>query len=246
MTRCKCLLLTLFFLLPQLTQAGWQDYVNDLKDAVKEKTAGTQGASLTDDAIIEGLKQALSQGVEGSVKQLAQKNAFLKDPSIKITMPKALKKVDKGLRKIGQQKLADAFISSLNNAAEEAVPGTVDILLQAVKAMTVKDAAGILKGETDAATQYFKHNSSPRLRIAIKPVVHKATNSVGVTEAYKAMIGKAGFVAKYLDKDSLDIDQYITDKAIDGLFIKIALEEKRIRKDPLARTTDILKQVFAN
>jgi hypothetical protein len=161
-------------------------------------------------------------------------------------MPKALKKVDKGLRKIGQQKVADEFISSMNNAAEEAVPGTVDILLQAVKAMTVKDAADILKGEEDAATQYFKRNSSPRLRVAIKPVVQKATNSVGVTEAYKTMIGKAGFMAKYIDKDSLDIDQYITDKAIDGLFIKIALEEKRIRKDPLARTTDILKQVFGN
>ena len=132
----------------------------------------------------------------------------------------------------------------MNQAAEKAVPKTIDILIAAVKAMTIKDALNILNGKQDAATQYFKRTSSPHLRGAIKPIVQKATGSVGLTRSYKNMMAKAGFMAKYADKDSLDIDQYITDKTIDGLFNKIAVEEKRIRDNPVARTTDILKQVF--
>lgn len=242
----KYLLLTLLIILPQLTQAGWRDYFSDLKDTVKEKTAVSKGSPLSDETIVNGLKQALNQGVDTSVKQLGQKNGFLNDASIKIPMPGTLNRLDRGLRKIGQGEVADKFINTMNHAAEEAVPGTVNILLQAVKAMSLKDAIKILKGEEDAATQYFKNSSSSHLRVVIKPVVQKATNSVGLTDAYKTMTDKAGFLTRYFDKDSLDIDQYITNKTIDGLFTKIALEEKRIRKDPVARTTDILKQVFAD
>lgn len=242
----KYLLLTLLIILPQLTQAGWRDYFNDLKDTVKEKTTANKSSPLSDEVIVKGLKQALNQGIDTSVKLLGRKNGFLEDPSIKIPMPRTLKKIDRGLRKIGQDKVADKFINTMNHAAEEAVPGTVNILLKAVKAMSLKDAVNILKGDEDAATQYFKKNSLSHLRVVIKPVVQKATNSVGLTESYKTMIDKAGFLAKYVDKDSLDIDQYITNKTIDGLFTKIALEEKRIRKDPVARTTDILKQVFTD
>lgn len=242
----KYLLLTLLIMLPQLTQAGWRDYFSDLKDTVKEKTAVSKGSPLSDEIIVDGLKQALNQGIDTSVKQLGQKNGFLNDASIKIPMPGALNRLDRGLRTIGQGEVADKFINTMNHAAEEAVPGTVNVLLQAVKAMSLKDAIKILKGEEDAATQYFKNSSSSHLRVAIKPVVQKATNSVGLTDAYKTMMDKAGFLTRYIDKDSLDIDQYITNKTIDGLFTKIALEEKRIRKDPVARTTDILKQVFAD
>ena len=242
----KYLLLTLLIMLPQLTQAGWKDYFSDLKDTVKEKTAVSKGSPLSDEIIVDGLKQALNQGIDTSVKQLGQKNGFLNDASIKIPMPGALNRLDRGLRKIGQGVVADKFINTMNHAAEKAVPGTVNILLQAVKAMSLKDAIKILKGEEDAATQYFKTSSTSHLRVVIKPVVQKATNSVGLTDAYKTMTDKAGFLTRYIDKDSLDIDQYITNKTIDGLFTKIALEEKRIRKDPVARTTDILKQVFAD
>lgn len=159
-------------------------------------------------------------------------------------MPKTLKKVDKGLRKIGREKYADRFILTMNRAAEKAVPQTMTILLNAIKAMSLNDALAILNGEQDAATQYFRRSSSQQLRGAIKPLVTDATNAVGLTENYKKMISKAGFLASYIDQDSLDIDQYITDKTLDGLFIKIANEEKRIRSNPVARTTDLLREVF--
>lgn len=231
---------------PQLAHAGLKDYFNEIKESVKGETVKTGSSSLSEETIVAGLKQALNQGVEQSVKQLGKDNGFLGDASVKILMPKTLRKVEKGLRKIGQDDVADDFIGTMNHAAEQAVPKTTNILIQAVKDMTLKDAINILKGEPDAATQYFKRTSSSHLSSAIKPIVQTATSSVGVTDSYKKMINKAGFLAKYVDKDSLDIDQYITDKAIDGLFVKIAVEEKRIREDPVARTTDILKDVFGS
>ena len=231
---------------PQLAQAGWKDYFNELKESVKGGTKTSSSSSLSEETIVAGLKQALNQGVEQSVKQLGKNNGFLSDASVKILMPATLSKLEKGLRKIGQDEVADDFIATMNHAAEQAVPKTTDILVKAIKDMTLKDAVNILKGEPDAATQYFKRTSSSHLNNAIKPIVATATNSVGVTDSYKKMIGKAGFLSKYVDKDSLDIDQYITDKAIDGLFTKIAVEEKRIREDPVARTTDLLKDVFGS
>jgi len=233
-------------MLPQLALAGWQDTLNTIKQSLGGSSGQTTVVPLSNDTIVAGLKQALNQGIDTSTKTLGKENGFLGDTTVKILMPKSLSKVESGLRKIGQDKVADNFISTMNRAAEQAVPKTTDILIAAVKDMTLTDAVNILKGEPDAATQYFKRTTTPHLRTAIKPLVQTATSSVGVTDSYKKMISKAGFLAKYVDKDSLDIDQYITDKAIDGLFLKIAVEEKRIREDPVARTTDILKNVFGS
>jgi len=240
----KHLLLLILILIPHMSQAGWDDFVSDFKKSVKEKAGASTGSSLSEEKIIAGLKQALNQGVEKSVKQLGASNGFLNDASVKIPMPRSLKKLDRGLRKIGQKKVADQFINTMNHAAEQAVPETIDILMSAVKSMTLQDGVKILNGENDAATQYFKGKYLSQLRTIIKPIVHRATNKVGVTDAYKKMINNAGFLARYLDEDSLDIDQYITNKAINGLFVKIAVEERRIREDPVARTTDLLKEVF--
>ena len=239
----KILAITALFMLPALAQAGWQDSLKDIKQTIKGNTATTP-AALSEDTIVSGLKQALNQGVEKSVQQLGQDNGFLGDATVKIPMPDTLRKVESGLRKVGQAKVADNFINTMNHAAEKALPLTTSILVDAVKNMTLKDALNILKGEPDAATQYFKRTSTPHLRTAIKPLVQSATSAAGVTDSYKKMISKAGFLAKYIDPNSLDIDQYITDKAIDGLFIKIAVEEKLIREDPVARTTDLLRTVF--
>jgi hypothetical protein len=237
-------LILIFFSIP--SYAGWKDFFTDMKQNIKERSGTSSTSSLSEETIIKGLKQALNQGVEQSIKQLGKKNGFLHDASVKIPMPKALKKVEKGLRKIGQDKPADKFINTMNHAAEQAVPKTTDILIKAVKNMTLTDAIDILNGEDDAATQYFKRTSTTHLRGAIKPIIEKTTNSVGVTDNYKKMIDKASFLSRYIDQDSIDIDQYITDKAIDGLFVKIADEEKRIREEPVARTTDLLKNVFGD
>lgn len=242
--RCCCLtLLTL-----STAHAGLGDFFDKLKDSIKQDDSDTPAAasSTTQDMVVAGLKQALDQGVNKAVATLGRDNGFLNDPSVRIPMPDSLSKVEKGLRKIGKDKYADQFISTMNRAAEQAVPKTTDILIQAIKAMTLQDALGILKGDQDAATQYFKRTSGPHLQQAIKPLVTEATDSVGLTQSYKKMIGKAGFLANYVDKDSLDIDQYITDKAVDGLFVKIAEEEKLIRENPAARTTELLQNVFGD
>lgn len=234
------------FAIQPVAQAGLLDYFKDIKQNLKKETAANNQSPLSEATIVDGLKQALNQGVEQSVKQLGRENGFLGDASVKIPMPGSLGKVESGLRKIGQDKVADNFIATMNRAAEQAVPKTTDILIQAVKNMTLKDAMNILRGEPDAATQYFRQHSTPGLRTAIKPIVQTATSSVGVTDSYKKMISKAGYLARFVDQDSLDIDQYITDRAIDGLFVKIAVEEKRIREDPVARTTDVLRNVFGS
>lgn len=238
--------LLFFFLLSFSTTlfAGWQDTINDLKKSIDKKSSSIP--SISEETVAKALKQALDQSVRKSVAELGKSGGFLKDGSVKIPMPKSLRKLDKGLRKIGQAKLADKFIDTMNHAAEKAVTRTVDILIQAVKSLSLKDAILILKGEPDAATQFFKRKSTANLRRAIKPIVVQATSSVGLTHSYKKMMKKAGFLSKYVDKDSLDIDQYITNRAVDGIFVKIALEEKRIRSNPAARTTDLLKQVFEN
>ncbi len=237
--------LLIFIILPQLSQAGWKDFISDIKQNIKGESS-TSTPSLSEEKFSSGLKQALNQGVDKAIKELGKKNGFLNDTSVKIPMPKSLRKVEKGMRKIGMDKYADQFVHTMNHAAEEAVPETTEILIGAIKKMTVTDAINILKGEDDAATQYFKKASASQLRSTIKPIVANATNSVGLTEVYKKMIKKAGFLARYIDKDSLDIDQYVTNKTIDGLFIKIAEEEKRIREDPVARSTDILRDVFGS
>lgn len=246
MLKSKLIVLAaLMSLLPAQSHASWDALVNKVEQSIQQVTATTV-AMPSDQAIAEALKQALDQGVKASVRQLGIHNGFLNDAAVKIPMPKMLKKVDKGLRKIGQAKVADEFIETMNHAAEKAVAQTVTILADAVRAMTLKDAVTILNGKQDAATQYFKRNSAAALRNKIKPVVHEATDSVGLTENYKKLVSKAGVFSKYIDKDSLDLDLYITEKAIDGLFLKIATEEKRIRKDPLARGSDVLKQVFGS
>ncbi|MBI3187925.1 MAG: DUF4197 domain-containing protein [Gammaproteobacteria bacterium] len=239
-------MMLILFAVPPLAQAGLLDYLKDIKQSVTNEPATGSKSILSEATIADGLKQALNQGVEKSVKQLGRENGFLGDASVRIPMPGTLGKVESGLRKIGQDKVADNFINTMNRAAEQAVPKTTDILIQAVKNMTLKDAMGILNGEPDAATQYFKRTSTPGLRTAIKPIVQSATSSAGVTDSYKKMIGKAGYLAKFVDPNSLDIDQYITDRAMDGLFLKIAVEEKRIREDPVARTTDVLRNVFGS
>lgn len=247
MPQSKILLLALILLIsPQLTHASWDDFFNEVKKTVKKETENTAKPSLSEKTIAAGLKQALNKGISKSVKQLGQKNGFLHDASVKIPMPKTLKDIDKGLRAIGQSKTADKFINTMNHAAERAVTNTIDILVDAVKSMTLKDVVNILNGEDDAATQYFKRTKSAHLRTTIKPIIHKATNTAGITESYKQMIKKSGFLARFFDKDSLDIDEYITNRTLDALFLKISIEEKRIRKDPLARTTDLLKTVFGN
>jgi hypothetical protein len=209
-----------------------------------DQTGSPALAGLSHEEVASGLKEALSKGVQQAVASLGTEDGFLKDLKVKIPMPETLKKVDKTLRMLRQDKLADEFVTTMNRAAEKAVPEAAAVLGDSIKQMTLTDAKSILTGSTNAATKYFRRTSETNLYERFHPIVMQATEQTGVTSAYKQMMEKASFAGSLLGPDAGDIDAYITHKALDGLFVKIADEEQRIRENPAARTTDLLQKVF--
>lgn len=215
---------------------------------IKKKTTAkktTAAAKVTDTEISGGLKEALSKGVRFAVDSLGRENGYLDNARVKIPLPKSLQKLEKTLRFAGQGKAVDEFVGSMNHAAEKAVPVAIDVFVDAIKQMSFDDARKILfSGQDDSATQFFKRTSEETLREKFRPVVEEFTEKTGVTNKYKAMIGKAGFAAQLLGKDATDLDGYVTQKALDGLFLLVADEEKKIRENPIGRTTSLLRKVF--
>ena len=224
--------------------AGWQDWLKQLEPVVKQQAADTSIASLTSEETVAGLKEALRAGTRHAVQRLGRDGGFLNDAAVRIPMPDSLRAVEKGLRAIKQDAVADRFITSMNRAAERAAPEAAAIFGDAIANMTVEDAMGILNGPQDAATQYFRRVSQGRLGEVMKPIIARATGEAQVTAAYKGLMSQAGFLSSLIDPESLDLDAYVTRKSLDGLFLKVAEEEKRIRENPAARTTDLLKRVF--
>jgi hypothetical protein len=213
-----------------------------LKDQLRQSVNG--GATLDAGTAAAGLKQALEHGTQQAVASLGRENGYFGNPRARIPLPENLVRLEKNLRKFGQGKVADEFTLSLNRAAEAAAPEAKAIFLQVIRKMSVKDAIGIVRGPDDAATRYFRQNSEDTLKSRFRPIVAAATDKVGVTNRYKRLLRDAGPVAQFVDVRSLDIDDYVTRKALDGLFVMVADEEKRIRQDPVARTTDLLRKVF--
>lgn len=239
------LCLTLVLATPVATQAGWLDTVKDAGKKYLESTdsGSTTTSSITNTEAIKGLKAALDKAVDASIKSLGKQGGFMNNSQVKIPMPGTLGKMETALRLAGKTELADQFVTSMNRAAEKAVPFTKDTFLAAIKKMTFKDAMGILKGSDTAATDYFKRTMTPDLTRKIKPTVSEATDSVNVTRYYKNMTRTASMFG--VKNEATDLDGYVTQKALDGLFYMMGVEEKNIRKNPLARTTDILKKVFS-
>lgn len=229
--------------------ADWRDLLKKAEEAVSG--SGSSGATadavsgLSRGEVASGLKEALDVGIKRAIDYLGQPGGFLDNPEVRIPMPKPLQPVESTLRRFGQDGLADQFVETMNRAAERAVPETLEIFRQAVKDMTLEDARAILNGPDDAATQYLRRTSGERIHQAIRPIVADATDQAGVTSAYKSMLDRVGGMwGNYVDNKGLDLDEHVTTKAVDGLFLKLADEEQRIREDPVARTTDLLKKVF--
>lgn len=201
--------------------------------------------SLSDVDISRGLREALSVGIKNAVAELGRENGFLENQDVRIPLPNGLKRTESTLRFLGQGKRVDEFVAAMNHAAEKAVPVAVDIFLDSARQMTFNDARNILfSGQDDAATQFFRRTSEDRLRQKFRPIVEDFTAQVGVTQKYKEMIGRYSFVGRMIGEDASDIDGYVTEKAMDGLFLLVAEEEKKIRRDPIGRTTAILRTVF--
>lgn len=230
--------------------AGWQDLLKDAGNILQNTTTQSGGSSLSNAQIDAGLKQALSIGAERAVALLGVKNGFLLDKRVRIPVPGNLAALAKGLRAMGQGQYVDEFEETVNRAAERAVPETLAIVKKTVQGMSLGDVQRILKGGDSAATDFLRKRAGSSLHQAVRPLVANATQKAGVTSAYKQLVGQTqnslGGLGRLLDTQSLDLDEYVTEKTLDGLFIKLAAEEKAIRENPVARTTELLKRVFAD
>jgi len=199
-------------------------------------------ASLSNKDVVAGLKEALSQSSSAAVAKLGVKNGFLGNQRVKIPLPEKLQKVEGAMRKFGLGAYADELILTMNHAAEAAVPEAKPLLLSAVKKMTVQDAKGILSGGDDAATRYFRTNTESALRTKFLPIVSQATRKVGLAEKYNAFAGKASTLGL---TDHPNLEQYVTQKALDGLFLMMKDEEKAIRSNPADYSGKLLNKVFS-
>jgi hypothetical protein len=220
-----------------------QAQLDKLKKAAKSLAGG--GGELSSAEIAEGLKEALTNGISKGSDLVSQMDGYFKNPEIKIPFPPEAKKAEDRLRQMGMNDQVDKFILTLNRAAEDAATEAKPIFVTAIKQMTIQDAAGILKGQPDAATQYLKRTTSLPLKDKFKPVIQNSLNKVDATKYYSDLINTYNKIP-LVQKMNPNLDDYATDRAIEGLFIMIAKEEKNIRANPLARTSDLLKKVFGS
>ncbi|MEW7977892.1 MAG: DUF4197 domain-containing protein [Candidatus Sedimenticola endophacoides] len=248
----RAILLSASLLVSTAAGADWRALLESATQQLGTTPAPARGTAapgalnirLSDEQVIQGLKEALRVGAEKAIDLLGREGGYLNDVQVRIPLPATLDTLARGLRAMGQDALVDRFQLTMNRAAERAVPQTLSIFSDAIGRMSLEGAQGILNGGETAATDYFRRNSGAPLRAAILPIVRDATQEAGVTSAYKALAGEMGFLGGYVDSGSLDLDAFVTEKAVDGLFLKLAEEERLIRKDPVARTSNLLQAVF--
>lgn len=198
---------------------------------------------LTADQVGEGLKEALIKGISNGSDVASQLDGYFKNPEIKIPFPPEVKKVEDKLRQLGLGNKVDEFVMTLNRGAEDAAKEAKPIFISAIRQMTIEDAWGILKGEENAATNYLKRTTSAQLKEKFSPVIQSSLDKVSATKYYGDVTNTYNKIP-FVEKVNPDLNSYATDKAIEGLFTMIAKEEKNIRQNPVARTTELLKKVF--
>lgn len=200
-------------------------------------------ADLSNRDAVAGLKKALTKGAGSAVAKLGKVDGFLGNPQVKIPLPDSLKEVDGVLRMFGQGKYADELVTTMNRAAEAAVPEAKALLIRTIKGMSVQDAKGILSGGDTAATEYFRQKTSQPLAAKFLPIVQKATARLKLAQKYDQFAGKASRFG-LVDEKQANIERYVTQKTLDGLFLMMAEEEKAIRADPIGQGSKLLSRVF--
>jgi hypothetical protein len=200
-------------------------------------------ADLTNSDATAGLKQALNEGSIAAVAKLGVENGFFGNPRVKIPLPPTMQRVEGAMRAIGMRKQADELVLTMNRAAEAAVPEAKQLLVDAVKKMSVQDAKGILAGGDTAATDYFKRTTEGDLTKRFLPIVKRATEKVGLAQQYNSLAGQGAALGLVKD-DQATIESYVTRKALDGLYLMIGEQEKAFRQNPLGASSDIVKKVF--
>jgi len=224
--------------LSSLSVAQFDEVLKKAGETLQHRDA----AGLSDTKIIAGLKQALQVSTDKAVSLTGRPDGFLKNQAIKILLPPRLQSAGKGLRMLGMGAKVDELEVGMNRAAEQATPQAKQIFFAALKKMSFDDARHILTGDDTAATEYFKRTSSADLTTAFSPIVHRSIQRVGVVQQYQQVINSApgGSVLA----GQFDLDKYVVGKTLDGLFLMLGEQERQIRKDPAARTTALLKEVF--
>jgi hypothetical protein len=227
------------FIFTSLSHASWIDLLKGI-----EKKLESGGENLSQDKIEKGLKEALTIGSGNAVKKVSILDGYYGNHDIRIPLPDPVLKVEKLLRTFGCGSQVDAFGKSMNRAAEKAAPAACDLFCEAVKGMSFEDAKKILKGRDNEATLYLKDKTWGQLLETFKPMVHQAMGNVGVTRQYQTLEAKAGNIPLVGGTLGLDLDQYVSEGALNGIFFMLEKEEHKIREDPAARVTDLLKDVF--
>lgn len=234
--------LTALFITYLIQPASGQLDVNKILKSVGSEGSG---AGLSEEQITAGLKEALEKGAEVAVRSTSAEDGFFGNSLIRIPFPPEAVQMEKKLRSMGMSKQVDDFILSLNRAAEDASKSALPILTGAVTGMTVTDGMKILKGEDDAATSYLRTSTEDQLTNEFTPIVEKSLEKVDVTRYWTPLVNTYNSIP-FVTKQDPDLKKYVTEKGIDGLFTMIAKEEKTIREDPMARTSDLLKKVFGS
>lgn len=232
------LLIASFLILNAASAQTIKGLLNKAKQA-----AGVNAGSLSNDDIIAGLKEALATGAEKGTAILSKENGFFGNELMKVLLPPEAQKIEKTLRGVGLGKQVDDAILTMNRGAEDACKQAAPIFTSAIKQMSVTDAIGILRGTDTAATGYLRSKTTLALADAFRPVIAASLEKVGATKYWTTMVNSYNKFS--LQKINPDLTGYVTEKALQGMFTQIATEEKNIRKDPLARTSELLKKVFA-
>jgi hypothetical protein len=214
--------------------------------SVLNKATGSKTTSLSNDDIVAGLKEALSVGAKNSANKLSAVDGFFANAAIKVLMPPEAKKVETALRTAGMGKLVDNAILSMNRAAEDASKSAAPIFVNAITSMSFTDALNILKGSDTAATGYLRGKTVAALTSAFRPVIDTALQKTAATSYWKTVFDAYNKLPTTFNKINPDLAGYVTEKSLSGMFYQVAQEEQKIRKDPAARVTDILKKVFGS
>jgi len=238
--------------LPAVAQGSWADRLKGAipdipttPQPVEGDAAPTLGAE--HDTLVAGLKEALETGSRRAIEVAGQEGGFKDNPNIRIPMPGPLANASGMLRGVGLGRQVDEFETSMNRAAEKAAPEAQEIIIEAIRDMSIEDARAILVGPEDGATRFLRRRSGDRIAESFRPIVGESMEETGVTKAFTGVTDQVGTRVPGISAlDDLDLNEYVTGKTLDGVFMLLAQEEKKIRQDPVARTTDLLREVFGN
>ncbi|HCC82930.1 MULTISPECIES: DUF4197 domain-containing protein [unclassified Methylophaga] len=237
--------LFIFFLMATSpSHADWKKFLEDFSKSGTTALGTSEDTDLSSDTIANGLKEALEVGTRKAVENVSKEGGYLNNPKIHIPLPPRVQQAAGLMRQLGLNKMADDFEQSINRAAEKAAPQATSIMIDAIKSMTIDDARNILNGENDAATRFFEDRTRGKLADLFEPVIDTSLNEVGATRYYNQLNDKLSSVPVVGQELDMDLQDYVTDQALNGLFVMLAEEEQKIRDNPAARTSEILQQVF--